>query len=79
MRTRCGDQGEAMRNFLNVIDLPQLNEEQAEHLCLSMLGEVNREEQVGIKCRYDQRTGQKLTMIPSEWLETNMVSTVLNH
>ena len=40
-----------------------------------MLGEVNGEEQVGIKYRYDQRTGQEIIVIPSEWLETNVAST----
>ena len=43
-----------MRNFQSVIDLLQLNAEQAEKLSLCMLGEVNREEQVGIGYRYDQ-------------------------
>ena len=36
-----------------------------------MLGE----EQVGIKYRYDERTGQEIIVIPSEWLETNVAST----
>ena len=40
-----------------------------------MLGEENREEDVGIKYRNDQRTGQKIIVIPSEWLETNIAST----
>ena len=40
-----------------------------------MLGEVNREEQVGIKYRYDQRTGQEIIVIPTEWLEKNIAST----
>ena len=39
-----------------------------------MLG-VNREEQVGVKYRYDQRTGQEVIVIPSDWLETNIAST----
>ena len=39
-----------------------------------MLGEVNREEQVGIKYRYDQRTVQVIIVIPSEWLPTNFAS-----
>ena len=48
-----------MRNFMNVIDLLQLSEEQAEHLGLSMLGELTIEEQLGIKYRYNRRSGQK--------------------
>ena len=39
------------------------------------MGEVNREEQVGIKYRYDRRTGQEKIVIPSEWLQTNNAST----
>ena len=58
-------------NLQNVIDLLQLSEEQAEQLGLSMLGE----EQVGIKYRYDERTGQEIIVIPSEWLKTNIAST----
>ena len=73
--TGCSSQDEAMRKFQNVVDLLQLNEERAEQLDLSMLGEVNREEQIGIKYRYDQRTGQEIIVIPSEWLETNVAST----
>ena len=72
----CNSQDEAMReNLQNVIDLLQLSEEQAEQLGLSMLGEVNGEEQKGIKYRYDERTGQEIIVIPSEWLETNIAST----
>ena len=73
--TGCKSQDEAMRKFQNVVDLLQLSEEQAEQLGLSMLGEVNGEEQVGIKYRYDQRTGQEIIVIPSEWIETNVAST----
>ena len=73
--TGCSSQDEAMRKFQNVVDLLQLSEEQAEQLGLSMLGEVNGEEQVGIKYRYDQRTGQEIIVIPSEWLEANVAST----
>ena len=69
--TGCSSQVEAMRKFQNVVDLLQLSEEQAEQLSLSMFGE----EQVGIKYRYDQRTGQEIIVIPSEWLETNIAST----
>ena len=75
VRKRCSKQDKAKRNFQNVVDLLQLSEEQAEHLSLIMLGEVNREVQVGIKYRYDQRTGQETIVIPSERLETNIVST----
>ena len=64
-----------MRKFQNVVDLLQVSEEQAEQLDLSMLGEVNGEEQVGIKYRYDERTGQEIIAIPKEWLETNVAST----
>ena len=70
-KTGCNSQDEAMRKFQNAIDLLQLSEEQAEQLGLSMLGE----EQVGIKYRYDERTGQEIIVIPSEWLETNIAST----
>ena len=73
--TGCSSQDGAMRKFQKVMDLLQLSEEQAEQLGLSMLGEVNGEEQVGIKYRYDQRTGQQIIVIPSEWLETNVAST----
>ena len=69
--TGCSSQDEAMRKFQNVVDLLQLSEEQAEQLSLSMFGE----EQVGIKYRYDERTGQEIIVIPSEWLETNIAST----
>ena len=72
--TRCNNQDEAARNFQNVVDLLQLDEEQAERLGLSMLGEVNREEQVDIKYRYDQRNGQEIIVIPNEWLETIIAS-----
>ena len=48
VRTRCSSHDEARRNFQNVIDLLQLTEEQAEQIGLNMLGESNREEQVGI-------------------------------
>ena len=75
LRTRCSYQEEAMMNFQNVIDLQQLSEEQAEKLVLSMLGELNREEQVGIKYRYDQRTRKELILIPRGWIETNISST----
>ena len=75
VRTRCSYQDEAMMNFQNVLDLQQLSEEQAEKLVLSMLGELNREEQVGIKYRYDQRTRKELILIPREWIETNIAST----
>ena len=75
MGTGCSSQDEAKRKFQNVVDLLQLSEEQAEQLDLSMLGEVNEEEQVGIKYQYDQRTGQEIIVIPSEWLETNFAST----
>ena len=71
----CKSQDEAKRKFQNVVDLLQLSEEQAEQLDLSMLGEVNREEQIGIKYRYDQRTGQEIIVIPIEWLQTNVAST----
>ena len=72
MGTGCSSQDEAMReNLQNVVDLLQLSEEQAEQLGRSML----REEQVGIKCRYDERTGQEIIVIPGEWLETNVAST----
>ena len=64
-----------MRNLQNVVNWLHLSEEHVEQLGLSMLGEVSREEQVGIKYRYDQRTGQEIIVIPSEWLETNIVST----
>ena len=70
-KTGCSSQNEAMRKFQKLIDLLQLTEEQAEQLGLSMLGE----EQVGIKYRYDERTGQEIIVIPSEWLETNVAST----
>ena len=75
MGTGCSSQDEAVRKFQNVVDLLQLNEEQAEQLDLSMLGEVNGEEQKGIKYRYDQRIGQEIIVIPSERLETNVAST----
>ena len=74
-RTVCSKRDEAMRNFQNVVDLVQLSEEQALQLCMSILGEVNSEEKVGIKYRYDQRNGQEIFVIPSEWLETNFAST----
>ena len=70
-KTGCSSQDEAMRKFRNVIDLLPLSEEQAEQLGLSMLGA----EQVGIKYRYDEKTGQEIIVIPSEWLETNVAST----
>ena len=41
-----------------------------------MLGEVNREEQVVVSYRYDQRTGQEIIVIPSERIETHFTSTV---
>ena len=75
MGTECSSQDEATRNFQNVVDLLQLSEEQAEQLDLSMLGEVNGEEQISIKYRYDQRKGQEIIVIPNEWLETNVAST----
>ena len=75
--TGCSSQDEAMRKFQNVVDLLQLSKEQAEQLSLSMLGEENREEKVGIKYRYDQRTAQEIIVIPSEWLEANVASTDL--
>ena len=56
--TGCSNQNEALRNFQNVVDLLQMSKEQAEQLSLRMLGEVNREEKVGTKYRYDQRTEQ---------------------
>ena len=74
VRTRFRNQDEAMANFENVIDLLQLSEEQAEQLGLSMLGEENRQEQVGIRYRHVQRTGQEINVIPSESLETNIAS-----
>ena len=40
-----------------------------------MLGEVNKEEQVDVNYRYDQRTGKEIIVIPSEWLATNVAST----
>ena len=64
-----------MKNFQNVVDWLQLCEEQAKELGLSMLGEVDKEEQVGIKYRYDQRTGQEIIAILREWLETKIAST----
>ena len=75
--TGCSNQDEVMKNFQKVVDLLQLSEEHAEQLGLSMLGEVSREEQVGIEYRYDQRTGQEKIVIPSEWLEKNVASTEL--
>ena len=68
MKTVCSNQDEAMRNLQNVINLLQLSAEQSERLGLSMSGEENREEQLGIKYRYDQRTGEEKIVIPSEWL-----------
>ena len=73
--TVCRRQDEAMKNFQNVIDMLHLSEEQAEQLGLSLMGEVNREEQVGIRYRLDQRTGQETIVIPIEWLEAKIVST----
>ena len=64
-----------MKKFQNAIDLLQLSEEQAEQLALSILGEVNREEQAGVRYQYDQRTGQEIIVIPSERLETHFAST----
>ena len=75
VRTGCSNQDEAMKNFQDVIDLLKVSEAQVEQFGLSMLGEVSREEDVGIKYRNDQKTGQKITVIPSEWLETNIAST----
>ena len=49
VRTGCSNQAATVWNFQNVIDLLQLKEEQAEQLDLGMVGEVNREGQVGIK------------------------------
>ena len=66
MRTGCSNQDEAIRKFQNAIDLVQMREEQGEQISLSLLGEVNREEQLGIKYQYDQRTGQEIIVIPSE-------------
>ena len=74
MGTGCSNQNEALRNFQNVVDLLQLSKEQEKQLSLSMLGEVNREEKVGIKYRYDQRTEQEIIVIPNEWLEINIAS-----
>ena len=51
MRTGCSNPNEAMNIFHNAVHLLQLIEEQAEQLALSMLGEVNREEQVGVRYR----------------------------
>ena len=73
--TGCKSQDEAMRKFQNVVDFSEMSEKQAEQLDLSILGEVNGEEQVDIKYRYDQRTGQEIIVIPSEWLEANVAST----
>ena len=42
-----------------MVELLQLSEEQAEQFRLSMLGKVNREEQVSIEYPYDQRTDRK--------------------
>ena len=39
------------------------------------MGEVNREEQVGIKFRYNERTRQEKIVLPSEWQDTNIAST----
>ena len=61
--------------YLAVVKLLRLSKEQAEQLELSILGEVNREEQLSIKYRYDQRSGQEIIVMPSEWLETNNAST----
>ena len=49
VRKGRSNQDEAMRNFQNAIDLLHLDEEQVEQLGLGMLGEVNREQQVGMK------------------------------
>ena len=65
VKTGFSNLDEAMRNFQSVIDLLQLSREQAEQLYLSMLGEVNREEQADIKYRYDQRSGQEMLVISS--------------
>ena len=75
VRTGCSNQEEAMRNFQKVVEMLQLSGEPAEHLRLSMLGEVNREEQVGFNYRCDQRTGQEPIVIPSEGLEPKNAST----
>ena len=74
-RKVCSDQERNMRNYQNVIYLLKLSEEQAEHLGVNMLGDAIREEQLGIKYRSDQRTGQRIIEIPSEWSETNIAST----
>ena len=76
-KTGCSNQNEAMRNLQNVIDLLQLRKEQAEQLCLSLFGEVNMEEQVGLKYRYDQCSGQEIIVIPREALQTNNASTTI--
>ena len=47
LRTKYGNQDETMRSLQNVPDLLNLSEQQAEQFSLSILGEVNREEQVG--------------------------------
>ena len=73
--TGCINQNKATRNFQNVVDLLQLRKQQEEQLGLSMLGEVNREEQVVIMYPYDQRTGQEIIVIPTEWLEKKIAST----
>ena len=75
VRTGCSNQDEAMGKFQNVIVLIQLSELQAEQLSLSMLGEENRQEQVGIRYLHDQRSGQEINANPSKWLETNIAST----
>ena len=58
----------------NLIDLQQLSGEKAVQLGLSMLGEVNREKQVGFMYRKDQRTKQEIILITGEWLEKNIAS-----
>ena len=73
VRTKYSNQDETMRSFQNVLYLLNLSEQQAEQLGLSMLGEVNREEQVGINYRYDQRTGLEIIVIPSELLEKRVL------
>ena len=75
MRKEGSNKNEALRNFQNVVDLLQLSEEQAEQLGLSIWGKVKKEQQIGIKYRYDQKTGQEKIVIPSDGLRTNIFST----
>ena len=71
MMAGCSTQDAQTKIVVQVVILLQMMDEQAEKLKWSRLGEISKEEKVGIEYQADEKTRQEVILSSTEWQTTN--------